>query len=115
MTAAFHVRIDHVTQGYDGNEEPADRLNMNHEQDLWIYVEARLPLSAIPQGKYFQVPADDPNPAGHSLEKPELKNGLYRFHIGHYTLSKGSKYKLHFADDLAAPTYEDSWEIVTVG
>jgi len=112
---ANHVRIDRVTQGPDGQETPADRLSVNREDFLWIYVEAELPSGAAPQGEYFKVIGNKPDPTTRTmLEPPKLVNGQYRFSVIHYVLSKQSKYSLHFADNLGTPTYEDRWEIVTV-
>jgi len=112
---ANHVRIDRVTQGPDGAETPADRLSVNSEDFLWIYVEAVLPSRAAPQGEYFSVVGGKPDPATRQpLGPPTMAGGQYRFSVIHYTLSKKSKYSFHFADDLNAPKYEDRWEVVTV-
>src|SRR5262245_36238017 len=112
---ANHVRIDRVTQGPDGHEMPADRLSINSEDFLWIYVEAELPSGAAPKGEYFKIVGDKPDPATKILlGPPTMAGGQYRFSVIHYVLSKQSKYLFHFADDLNSPNYEDKWEIVTV-
>jgi hypothetical protein len=112
---ASHVRIDRVTQGADGHETPADRLSVNSEDFLWIYVEAELPSGAAPRGEYFKVVGGKPDPRTRVLlDPPTLVGGQYRFSVIHYVLSKQTKYSFHFADDLDAPKYEDRWEIMTV-
>ncbi|MBW3599825.1 MAG: hypothetical protein KY475_21460 [Planctomycetes bacterium] len=112
---ANHVRIDRVTQGPDGHETPADRLRVNSEDFLWIYVEAELPSGIAPEGEYFKMVGDKPDPATKTpLGAPTMVGGQYRFSVIHYVLSKQSKYLFHFADDLNAPNYEDQWEVVTV-
>jgi hypothetical protein len=112
---ANHVRIDRVTQGPDGAETPADRLSVNSEDFLWIYVEAELPSGAAPKGEYFKIVGDKPDPATRQmLNSPTMVEGLYRFSVIHFVLSRKSKYSFHFADDLNAPNYEDRWEVVTV-
>jgi hypothetical protein len=112
---ANHVRIDRVTQGPDHAETPADRLSVNSEDFLWIYVDAELPSGAAPKGTYFKVVGDKPDPATRQpLGPPKLVGKQYRFSVIHYVLSKKSKYSFHFADDLDAPSYEDRWEVVTV-
>lgn len=112
---ANHVRIDRVTQGPDGRETPADRLSVNSEDFLWIHVEAELPSGAAPNGEYFKMAVDKPDPATKiPLGAPTMADGQYRFSVIHFVLSKQSKYLFHFADDLNSPNYEDRWEIVTV-
>ena len=112
---ANHVRIDRVTQGPDGHETPADRLSVNSEDFLWIYVEAELPSGAAPKGEYFKMVGDQPDPATKVLlGAPTMAGKQYRFSVIHYVLSKKSKYLFHFADDLDSPKYEDKWEVVTV-
>ncbi len=112
---ANHVRIDRVTQGPDGAETPADRLSVNSEDFLWIYVEAELPSGGVPKGEYFKMVGDKPDLGTKVLlGAPTKAGGQYRFSVIHYTLSKHSKYSFHFADDLDAPKYEDRWEVVTV-
>jgi len=109
------VRIDRVTQGPDGNETPADRLSVNSEDFLWIYVEAELASGASPQGEYFKIVNDKSDPTTRiPLGPPKVVNGQYRFSVIHYVLAKKSKYLFHFADDVSAPKYEDRWEIATV-
>ena len=113
---ANHVRIDRVTQGPDGSETPADRLSVDSEDFLWIYVEAELPSGAVPRGEYFKLVDDKPDPATvQTLGPPKMVGGdQYRFSVIHFVLSGKTKYLFHFADDLIAPIYEDQWEIVTV-
>jgi hypothetical protein len=112
---ASHVRIDRVTQGPDGAEAPADRLSVNSEDFLWIYVEAELPSRTAPKGEYFRVVGNKPDPTTRqALGPPTISGSYYRFSVIHYVLSKQSKYSFYFADDLNAPKYEDRWEIVTV-
>lgn len=114
-TMAYHVRIDRVTQGPDGQENPADRLSVNSEDFLWIYVEAELPARIAPHGEYFKIIGDNPDPATRTpLDPPRLVNGQYRFSVIHFVLSRVSKYSFHFADNLNTPNYEDRWEIVTI-
>jgi hypothetical protein len=115
MSKANHVRIDHVTQGPDGQETPADRLQINGQDFLWIYVEAVLPSGSAPQGEYFRIVGGKPDPGTRQvLPSPGLVKGQYRFWVIHYVLSGASKYLFHFADSLSAPTYQDNWEIDTV-
>jgi len=52
---AYHVRIDRVTQGPDGQETPADRLSVRSDDFLWIYVESELPSDSAPAGEYARV------------------------------------------------------------
>lgn len=112
---AYHVRIDRVTQGPDGSEKPADRLRINSEDFLHIYVEAELPSAAAPKGEYFKFVGDKPDPATKVLlDAPTMVGDQYRFSVIHFVLSKQSKYLFCFADDLNAPKYEDKWEIVTI-
>ena len=112
---ASHVRIDRVTQGPDGQETRADRLSVNSENFLWLYVEAELPSGATPRGEYFEVIGGKPDPATRQpLGSPTLVEGDYRFSVIHYVLSKQSKYSFQFADNLSTSNYEDRWEIVTV-
>jgi hypothetical protein len=113
---AYHVRIDRVTQGPDGSETPADRLNINSEDFLWIYVEAELPSGSAPKGEYFKVVGNNPDPATVQPLGPPKLIGVdqYRFSLVHFVLSRQSKYLFHFADDLNAPNYEDRWEVVTI-
>ncbi len=114
MSKAYHVRIDRVTQGPDGLETPADRLSVNSEDFLWIYVEAELPSGSAPQGEYFKIVDGKPDQTTRiPLDPPKLVNGQYRFSVIHYVLWEQSKYLFHFADNLSAPNYEDKWEIVT--
>ena len=112
---ANYVRIDHMTQGPEGQETPADRLSINSEDFLWIYVEAELPSGAAPKGEYFRVNDDKPDPATRVLlDPPTVVGDQYRFSVIHYVLSKQSQYLFHFADDLKAPKYEDRWGVETV-
>lgn len=112
---AYHVRIDRVTQGPDGTETPADRLSVNSEDFLWIYVEADLASGSAPQGEYFKMKDGKPDSKTRvGLGSPDLVNGQYRFKVDHFVLSKQSHYWFHFADKLSAPKYEDHWEIVTL-
>ena len=112
QSTAYHVRIDHVTQGPDGHETPADRLSIHSDDFLWIYVEADLPAQAVPQGEYYQL--DGGSAARIPLDPPIDMNGQFRFGVLHFVLAPQSKYSFHFADNLGSPTYEDRWEIVTV-
>jgi hypothetical protein len=115
ISMANHVRIDRVTQGPDGAETPADRLSVNSEDFLWIYVEAELPSGAAPKGEYFKVVGGMPDPSTRVLLGPPMQvGGQYRFSVIHFVLSPKSKYSFHFADDLDTPNYEDRWEVVTV-
>ena len=112
---ANHVRIDRVTQGPDGSERPADRLSVNSEDFLWIYVEAELPSGTAPKGEYFKFVGAQPDPGSRVfLDPPTVVNRQYRFSLIHYVLTPQSKYSFHFADDLGKPKYEDRWEVVTV-
>jgi hypothetical protein len=112
---ADHVRIDRVTQGPDGQEAPADRLRVNSMDFLWIYVEATLPNGAAPHGEYFLEVNGKPDPATRQpLEPVSYQGDMYRFSVIHYVLSPHTKYLFHFADNFAAPKYEDSWEIQTI-
>jgi hypothetical protein len=115
LSRAYHVRIDRVTQGPDGHETPADRLRVNSEDFLWIYVEAELPSGAVPQGEYLTIIGGKPDPTTRiPLDPPTLVNGQYRFSVIHYVLSKQSRYLFRFADNLNNPKYKDQWEIDTV-
>jgi hypothetical protein len=115
MSKAYHVRIDRVTQGPDGNETPADRLSINSEDFLWIYVEAELPLGSAPQGEYYKLSGGKPDSTTRTpLCPPKVVIGQYRFSVVHYVLSRTTQYSFHFADKLGAANYEDRWEIVTV-
>ena len=112
---ANHVRIDRVTQGSDGHETPADRLSVNSEDFLWIYVEAELPSGAAPKDQYSKMVDGKPDPATSiPLGAPTMAGGQYRFSVIHYVLSKQSKYLFHFADDLSRPNYQDQWEVETI-
>jgi hypothetical protein len=115
-TFALHVRIDRVTQGPEDMQAPADRLSVDREKDLWLYVEAELPGGAAPQGEYFQILDGKPVPATRvRLDPPKkMSDGQYRFWLVHYTLQAKHRYLFHFADNLDAPTYHDSWEVVTI-
>ena len=98
-----------------GHETPADRLRIDSTDFLWIYVEAELPAQAVPKGEYCKYVGGMPDPATRTLlGPPTVAGGQYRFSVIHYTLSPQSKYLFRFADNLAAPTYEDHWDIVTV-
>jgi hypothetical protein len=108
-----HVKIDHVTQGPDGSERSADRLSIRTDDFLWVYVEADLPNGAAPQGEYSKTAGGNSASPQH-LAAPEVINGQYRFMVIHYALTSGSTYLFRFADNLAMPTYQDQWEIVTV-
>lgn len=110
---ASHVRIDYVSQGPDGSETPADRLSIRSDKFLWVYVEADLPSGAAPQGEYSKT-AGGASASPQHLAAPEVINGQYRFMVIHYALSPDSTYLFRFADNLAMPTYQDQWEIVTV-
>ena len=109
MNKAYHVRIDHVTQGPDGQESRADRLSIRSDDFLWLYVESELPSAAQPKGEYQEM-----NGAKMSLGAPTLVRGQYRFSVIHYVLSPQSEYVFHFADNLSAPRYDDHWTIKTV-
>jgi hypothetical protein len=111
---AYNIRIDHITQGPEGQEKWADRLSVNSETFLWIYVEATLPQGSAVHGEYFQMTGGTPDPATKvSLGSPSLVNDQYRFSVLHYVLGKASSYLFHFAEDLDSPNYEDQWEIRT--
>lgn len=107
------VYIDHVTQGPDGSENSADRLSIRSDKFLWVYVEADLPAGAAPQGEYSKTAGGNSASPQH-LAAPEVINGQYRFMVIQYALSPDSTYLFRFADNLAMPTYQDQWEIVTV-
>lgn len=110
----FHVRVDRATQGPEGHETEADRLRVNSEDLLWVYVEAELPLGSV-QGEYFAMRGDQPIPDTRVvLATPTKVNGQYRFLVVHYVLAKNSKYLFHFANSLASPMFEDSWEVQTI-
>ena len=114
MERANHVRIDRVTQGPDGHEIPADRLSVNSEDFLWIYVEAELPDGSSPAGEYARRNADGSLGTQILLAPPVRIGGQYRFALLHYTLAYPATYLFHFADNLSRPNFEDSWEIRTV-
>lgn len=113
MDKPYNVRIDRVTQGSDGHEMPADRLSVNSEDFLWIYVEAELPSGAVPKGEYSKLVGERPGTPV-VLDPPTRVTGQYRFSVIHYVLSKQTKYLFRFADQLTAPTYKDEWEIKTL-
>lgn len=109
-----YVRIDRVTQGPIGNEEPADRLHIDRTKDLSIYVAADQPGGIAPNGQYLKYINGVPDPAtAQPLGPPMPVDGEYRFFLIHYTLRGASRYSFHFADDLGSPNYEDRWEVVT--
>lgn len=113
VNLALHVRIDHLTQGPEGAEEPADRLNVDSTRDTWFYVEAELPDGAAPAGHYAQL--TDGQPGAYSpLDAPTRVGDAWRFRLLHYYLLSGTHYTFHFADDLSAPAHEDRWEVDTV-
>jgi hypothetical protein len=112
---AFDVKIIRVTQGPDGFEKPANPLQIDSQDFLWIYVEAVLPSGAAPRGEYFREVGGKPDPASRvPLGPPTPSGGMYRFSVIHYVLSPQTTYWFHFADNLASPSYEDHWEIVTI-
>lgn len=112
---ANHVRIDRITQGPDGQEKPADRLSVNSEDFLWIYVEAELPSGASPKGEYFKIVGNKPDPRTRvALGSPRIVGGKYRFSVLHFVLARRTSYLFRFADNLDAPTQEDRWEVDTV-
>ena len=110
---AYHVRIDHLTQGPSGQEKPADRLSVNSQDFLSIYVEAELPSRLAPLGEYRKVTGGKPGTAW-PLDPPTPVGSQYRFFLYHGALLPQSTYLFHFADDLGTPKYEDQWEIVTI-
>lgn len=112
---SYYVRIDRVTQGPDGMETPADRLTIDSEDFLWLYVAAELPVGSAVSGEYFTIIDGKVDPATRVLLGPPKEvNDEFRFAVSHYTLSKQSEYLFHFADDLNDPTHEDQWEIMTL-
>ncbi len=112
---AEHVRIDRAMQGTEGHETPADRLLIDSTDFLWLFVEAILPSGAAPHGEYFREVNGVPDKATRiALEPVSHKGDMYRFYLIHYMLSPQTRYLFQFADDLASPTYQDSWEIQTV-
>jgi|SRR6187401_2746592 len=110
---AYHVRIDHLTQGSEGQQIPVDRLSVNSEDFLWIFVEAELLSDKSPKGEYYEI-IDDKNESKVELDEPKLIKNQYRFSVIHNVLSKKSKYLFHFADILNKPEYEDQWEVRTI-
>jgi hypothetical protein len=113
QASVSYVRIDHATQGPDGHETPADRLSIRSDDFLWLYVEADLPGGAAPQGEYSKTAAGS-TASAQPLGSPDLIFGQYRFMVIHYALSPNSTYQFRFADNLASPKQQDSWEIATV-
>src|SRR4051812_27926012 len=90
---ADYVRIDHITQGPEGQEKPTDRLSVDSSDFLWFYVYATLPSKAAPQGEYFREIDQKPHPATRTrLGSPVLIDGVYRFSVIHFVLSPGARY-----------------------
>ena len=100
---AFHVRIDRVTQGPDGQEIPADRLRVDSTDFLWIYVEAILANGTSPHGEYFWEVDGKPNPATRQpLEPVSYQGDMYRFSVIHYVLSP-RKQNICFTSPITSP------------
>ncbi|MEP7197890.1 MAG: hypothetical protein ABI851_15335 [Saprospiraceae bacterium] len=110
---ANHVRIDHITQGKEGQEMPADRFSVNSEDFLNIYVEAELEDNKKPKGEYYKMIKGKPG-AKVELGEPILIDNQYRFYLSHYALDRQTIYVFHFADSLNSPNFEDQWEIHTI-
>jgi len=110
---AYHVRIDHITQGPDGHEIKADRFNVNSEDFLRIYVEAELPSNMVPKGEYYEMINGIPGTKV-ELDEPKLVDDQYQFFVLHYLLSHKSEYIFRFADDLSNPKFKDQWEVITI-
>ena len=106
MDITYNISIDSVTQGPDGQEIPADRLCINSEDFLLVYVEAKLPSASSPKGEYRKTGRGDET--AQALSDPTWINGKYRFSVIHCVLSRQSHYSFRFADNRAAPTYEHS-------
>jgi hypothetical protein len=110
-----HVRIDRVAQGPTGQEHVVDRFAVDHQDFLWIYVDASLPGGAAPEGEYYRLGDVTPAPDGRvRLSAPDRVGDFFRFSVAHFTLSDATRYLFHFADRLAAPAFEDAWEVLTL-
>jgi hypothetical protein len=111
----FHVRIDRLTQGADGQEHVVDRLIVDHEDSLWVYVEASLPGGAVPEGNYCEIRNNIPDSKSRlRLDAPDKVGDFYRFSLRNHILSPATRYAFHFADRVDAPAFGDTWEVVTL-
>ncbi len=109
---AYHLKIDHVTQGPSGAERMADPLKIDSGDFLWIYVAYDLPMGAHPKGEASLL--NDSSQGRFPVNGDEVGPSMYRFGVAHFTLTAGSRYRFRFADDLRAPTYEDQLEVRTI-
>ncbi|MDB5389785.1 MAG: hypothetical protein JWM11_5431 [Planctomycetaceae bacterium] len=111
-TTSCFVQIDHLTVDQGSMEIPADRLSVPGGNPLHVYINSN--VRGVLQGEFYQtVNGTEVQGTRMRFNPPIVPTpGQFRFTLSTFQIL--TNYKFHFADNLAQPTCQDQWDVVTV-